>query len=123
MHHLAFWLLLGVVALAPLPLGANRPLGWNLMALAVGLLLVLWALAMLSDRKRLAIAGRRSWPMALLFLGTMLWLALQSLAPVPEAVRLFRRRAGAPPRRRSACRCRARWAWRPTAPSTIWCAC
>ncbi len=86
MHHLAFWLLLGVVALAPLPLGANRPLGWNLMAIAVGLLLALWALAMLRDRKRLAIAGRRSWPMALLFLGTMLWLAVQSLAPVSEAL-------------------------------------
>ncbi|SMF63070.1 O-Antigen ligase [Tistlia consotensis] len=83
MHHLVFWALLGVVALSPLPLGSNRPLGWNLMAIAVGLLLVLWATAMLLDRRRLAIAGRRSLPMALLFLGVMLWLAVQSLLPVP----------------------------------------
>ncbi|MEX2628331.1 MAG: O-antigen ligase family protein [Tistlia sp.] len=86
LHRLVFWALLGVVALAPLPLGANRPLGWNLMAILVGLLLALWALAMLADRRRLSIAGRRSLPMALLFLGVLLWLALQSLAPVPEAL-------------------------------------
>lgn len=83
LHHLVFWALLAVVALAPLPLGANRPLGWNLLAILVGLLLALWAFSMLADRRRLAISGRRSLPMALPFLAVLGWLALQSFVSLP----------------------------------------
>ncbi|MFN0044549.1 MAG: O-antigen ligase family protein [Alphaproteobacteria bacterium] len=45
MDRAVFWALAGVVALAPLPLGGNRAWAWSGLSLAVGLLLVAWAVA------------------------------------------------------------------------------
>jgi hypothetical protein len=40
MNRLVYWGLIMVLALAPLPFGANRPWSWSLLSLVVGLLLI-----------------------------------------------------------------------------------
>ncbi len=39
------WALILLLALAPLPLGSNRPVPWTILALATGLLLLVWSVA------------------------------------------------------------------------------
>lgn len=69
---------LGLVVLAPLPLGANRPWAWGLLALAVGLLLLVRAWR----------GGLRPWPPWLwvvggLYLIAPLWALVQAVPGVP----------------------------------------
>lgn len=52
-----FRLLLAVVLLAPLPLGANRPWAWTLMAVVVGLLLAGWSVLVLAGKARVPVAA------------------------------------------------------------------
>ncbi|HJQ60370.1 MAG TPA: O-antigen ligase family protein [Vineibacter sp.] len=47
MSSIIFWGLAGIVCLAPLPLASNRPLPWSILSLAVGALLLLWAIGRL----------------------------------------------------------------------------
>lgn len=42
LEDIAVFFLIGIVALSPIPLGANRPLAWDILGLAVGLALVLY---------------------------------------------------------------------------------
>ncbi len=51
--------LLAAVALAPLPLASNRSWSWSLSSLAVGLLVMLWAVAALRDREAVGVQWRR----------------------------------------------------------------
>ena len=78
-----FWALMGLLAWAPLPLASNRPWAWSLLALAVGMLLVLWALAALR-RPRLMRLGWRAMavPAALAF-GAVSWFLLQASPLLP----------------------------------------
>ena len=76
-----FWLLIGIVALAPLPLGSNRPLPAALLALATGLLLTMWA-ALALTRKRLPLPARRVRVPLILFGLVAGWALIQSL-PLP----------------------------------------
>ncbi len=86
------WLFRGLVvlvALAPLPLGSNRPLPAALIAFGAGLLLLLWALhaalrASLADGSAPRIAGRRLIGPGALFLAVLAWIGLQ-WAPLPFA--------------------------------------
>ena len=85
----AFRGLVLIVALAPLPLGGNRPLPAGLIALGAGLLLLLWALhAALrmspADGSSPRIAGRRLLGPGVLFLAVLAWIGLQWL-PLPFA--------------------------------------
>ena len=56
MSRLAYWILLIVVALAPLPFGANRPWSWSLFSLVVGILLIVRVLGALRDPGRVRAA-------------------------------------------------------------------
>jgi len=85
----AFRGLVLIVALAPLPLGSNRPLPAALIALGAGLLLLLWALhaalrAKPTNGSSPRIAGRRLAGPAVLFLAVLAWIGLQWL-PLPFA--------------------------------------
>ena len=77
------WALLAVVALAPLPFGANRPWAWSALALAVGVLLTLWAAAALLGRAPAAPRGH--WPFALVFAAVAGWIALQAVPWTPAS--------------------------------------
>ncbi|MBT3170322.1 MAG: hypothetical protein HN333_02690, partial [Rhodospirillaceae bacterium] len=48
-NRFTYWVLLIVLALAPLPFGANRPWSWSLLSLVIGILLILWVLTALRD--------------------------------------------------------------------------
>lgn len=71
---LVFRLSIALVILAPLPLGANRPWAWSLLALAVGLLLV---------AARPVLPARALWPAAGLWAAVLAWIGAQvtGLAP------------------------------------------
>lgn len=77
LRRVHFWVFLGVVALAPLPLGANRPFAWTLLAAAIAGLTLLWPLAVARERGApangiapLAVPGA-------LFLAVVVWMAAQ----------------------------------------------
>ena len=67
MSRLPYWLLLIVVALAPLPFGANRPWSWSFLSLVVGILLILWVLSALRDPGKVRAAWRHHWLATCLF--------------------------------------------------------
>lgn len=70
-----------VVALAPLPLGSNRPASWSLLALIIGGLVVLWGLLASVRPTLFRLQGRDAiWPVALWFV-LIGWLLLQSGGP------------------------------------------
>lgn len=72
-----FGMLLAIVALAALPLGGNRPLPAAIMALAVGLLLVLWGGLAAASIVRLRVEPSRvAWPL-LIYALVCLWILLQ----------------------------------------------
>lgn len=73
-----FRALLLVVAIAPLPLGSNRPLPMALISLAVALLLCFWAFGILRGGKPAVPPARLRW--ALAFYGlTCIWIFIQWL--------------------------------------------
>lgn len=85
MSRLAFAGLLGLVVLVPLPLAADRPLPWSVMALWIGVLMALWAL---SPARRHAAPGptadRYLLPVVALFALAVGWLVLQTVLPLPS---------------------------------------
>ncbi len=85
--RLAFGGLVALVALAPLPLGGNRPWAWSVLSLAVGLLLIVWALAVLRDGRALGAPWPRVRLLALGFALLAAWIAFQALPIAPEAWR------------------------------------
>lgn len=84
-NSIVFRLLIAVVVLAPLPLGANRPLAWTALAVAVGLLLCVWTVSILLGKGHAPVPVRRLAPVGLLFGGAMMWAAIQGLPGPPEA--------------------------------------
>jgi hypothetical protein len=82
-NNFVFRSLLALVVLAPLPLGSNRPAAWSLLALAVAVILVGWALTVGIGRARAPVPLRRLWPVAVPFAIALLWAWVQTLAVVP----------------------------------------
>ena len=82
--RLSYWLLLLVVALAPLPFGSNRPWAWSLLSLCVAVLLILWAIAAFIDTNTIQISWGRYRPLLILFGLFIGWSVFQALAPVPK---------------------------------------
>ncbi len=75
------WALMGCVLLAAVPLGANRPVSWSLLSLAI---LVIFAMQVLVDStQRLPKQVRGLWLPAALFLGAVLWGCIQLLPGLP----------------------------------------
>lgn len=80
-----FRLLLALVLLAPLPLGANRPWAWSLLALTLGGLAGFWSLMVLTGRCRAPVAVTRLTPVVVLFGLTLGWAGLQTSPLLPVA--------------------------------------
>jgi O-antigen ligase len=77
MANFTFSALLFLLALAPLPLGSNRPAAWALLALAFGVLTVVFALASLIRRDLIAVSLRRTAIPMGLFAVVLLWIVWQ----------------------------------------------
>jgi O-antigen ligase len=75
--------LLLIVVLAPLPFGSNRPWAWSLLALATGVMLVLWSWrCWRASAPPVVAAGRVRIP-ALLFLLVCAYVAFQTVPGLP----------------------------------------
>lgn len=85
MIYLAQMGFVGLIVLAPLPLGANRPWSWSLLAFGVGLCLLLWTAAAMADRGTVRVSSRRYGPLALVFGFLLLWFLVQAVTFTPEA--------------------------------------
>jgi O-antigen ligase len=81
----AFWGLLALLAWAPLPLGSNRPWSWSLISLIAGILLIIWALAVLADPAKNRLAGRRLLAPSMLYGIVVLWGLLQASTLTPAS--------------------------------------
>ena len=78
--------LIAVVALAPLPLGSNRPLPAALLLAATGALLVAWPAVVLFSREGLRMGPLRALALpALLYALVLAWVFFQA-APLPPAL-------------------------------------
>jgi O-antigen ligase len=71
-------ILIGVLAIAPMPLASARPLAWSLLALASGLVLVVAAMAEFFDPTPASVLAPLKIPIAL-GVAVALWIAAQSL--------------------------------------------
>jgi len=81
-----FWILVAIVALAPLPLGSNRPLPASLLALAIGILSVAWGvLASFSVLSIRIGIDRIFWPL-LLYAAVCFWVLAQWMPWLPASV-------------------------------------
>ncbi|HEY0835737.1 MAG TPA: O-antigen ligase family protein [Azospirillum sp.] len=85
LRRVHFWCFVLVVALAPLPLGANRPWSWTLLAVLVGLLCASWPLATARDEDAPAVAPTRIAVPLALFGGVILWALAQTSSLPPES--------------------------------------
>lgn len=85
MAQAPFWGLLLLLAWAPLPFASNRPWSWSLLSLAVGVLLVLWAIAFARRPHLLRLSWRRMLVPAAPFGLALAWAFLQTTAMPPAA--------------------------------------
>ncbi len=94
---IAFWGLVSVLAVAPLPYGANRPWAWSLLALLAGALVVAWAAAAWHDPAACPIGWRRHAFLTVPFLAVIAWALFQasSLSPADWHHPLWREAAAA----------------------------
>lgn len=83
--RLSYWLLLLIVALAPLPFGSNRPWAWSLLALCIGALTLLWAIGACADRGTIQLSLGRYRPPLVLFVLFIGWSVYQAVGPAPES--------------------------------------
>lgn len=83
MTHVVFWGLLLMVALAPFPLGSNRPVAWSALAVGAGLLLLLWGLGVLLRPGTITIPLRRTLPGLTVFGSVLIWVFLQASGWTP----------------------------------------
>lgn len=71
------WLLVGILALAPLPAGANRPAAWSILALAVAMLVAVDAVVTARGRTRSIVVPRTMRIAAVIFLMFVATICLQ----------------------------------------------
>lgn len=83
-ESLCFWLLAATVALAPLPFGSYRPWAWSALCVAVGVLLLLWAVGAARKPAMVRVPWRiLALPIAV-FAAMMLWFFFQASSLSPE---------------------------------------
>lgn len=82
-NGILFRLLLGLVVLAPIPFASHRPWAWSLLAIATGLLLLLWGWLWASGRVRLPVGWPRLWRLLVPFALLIGWIILQAVSWTP----------------------------------------
>ena len=75
---------MAVVALAPLPFGANRPWAWSLLSAAVGLVAFAWAVSAWRRPSLAAIAWPRHAFLTIPFLAMLGWALVQAASITPQ---------------------------------------
>lgn len=75
---------MAVVALAPLPFGANRPWAWSLLSAAVGVVALIWAVSAWRRPTLAAISWPRHAFLTVPFLVVLGWALIQSVPFSPE---------------------------------------
>ena len=75
--------LLALLALVPLPFGADRPWAWSLLSGSIGVLLLGWGLLAARSRSYQAASIRPLLPAIGLFVLVVLWIAVQASGLVP----------------------------------------
>ncbi|MBO6781948.1 MAG: O-antigen ligase family protein [Alphaproteobacteria bacterium] len=83
--RLAFGGLLTVLVLAPLPLGSNRQWAWSLLAIAVAVTLLVWAVGVARTPGAIRIPWSRHLPATVAFLLAIAWFCLQASGITPAA--------------------------------------
>ncbi|MCE7998131.1 MAG: O-antigen ligase family protein [Rhodobiaceae bacterium] len=83
MPRFFLWALIAIVAIAPLPLGSNRPLGWSLLSLEVGILLVCWSVHHIWTGQALPVNIDRIKGPLVLFALTCVWVLVQLIPNLP----------------------------------------
>src|SRR5215471_21232106 len=68
----AFWLLIGLIAWAPFPLGSNRPWSWSLLTALVACAWIIWSFSVWQTSENLRPLRRMAVPLTLSGL-TLLW--------------------------------------------------
>jgi O-antigen ligase len=79
------WLVIGLLAWAPLPLASHRPWSWTLLAVAIGGLLLLGCLAALLEPRAVRVPAAL-WLAGFLFGAVLVWSFLQSEPGLPPAL-------------------------------------
>ena len=82
-ERIVFAGLLLLLALVPLPFGADRPWAWSLFSVSIGGLLVCWGLLAARSRSYQAASIRPLLPAVGLFVLVVLWVAVQASGLVP----------------------------------------
>ncbi len=83
MEKLMFWALVAIVAVAPLPLGSNRPLAWSFMSAMVGVLLVVWAINLLTTEAKPRFPPKKLTVPFVLFCLSLSWALIQLVPGIP----------------------------------------
>jgi len=73
------WVLIAVLAIAPIPLASNRPAFWTIWAAIIGLLAILYGASLIIMRAPARLPISRYWPEATCFGLLLLWLVVQIL--------------------------------------------
>ncbi len=81
----AFWGLIALLALAPLPYGANRPWAWDTLAVGAGLATIAWGVAAWRAPWLAPIGWRRHAVLTVPFLCVLAWALFQGSALAPAA--------------------------------------
>ena len=82
---MVFWILTGLVVLAPFHFGAVYEWNWTLMGSIVGGLLIAWSVGLVFAKGRPTLGLRSTWPFVLPFTLVVGWAAVQSLPITPDA--------------------------------------
>ncbi|MFN4281751.1 MAG: O-antigen ligase family protein [Alphaproteobacteria bacterium] len=80
-----FFLLAALLALAPLPLGSNRPWAWSALSATAAVMLALWTVAAIANPALHAIPWRRYRLIAIPAAAFFLWTAFQAASFSPAA--------------------------------------
>jgi len=83
MQRILLWLLIALVAIAPLPLGSNRPLAWSLLSVEVGILLICWSIHHLWTGQALPVKVKHIRVPLVLFALTCAWVLVQLIPNIP----------------------------------------
>jgi len=78
--RIAFFGLLAILVLAPLPFGSNRLWAWSFLSIVIGLLTLLWTYGVVRMPGSIRIPVRRHLPATIMFGLAIIWFLIQASA-------------------------------------------
>jgi len=84
-RNISFYMFLGLILLAPLPFGSNRPWSWSLLSAAIGAMLILETLTGRGEKTEASwLFLKRMLPGLLLWSGVVIWIVIQMAPGLPS---------------------------------------